>query len=199
MQSMPFVMRKQNTRVHESVCVKGRQKRLFGSITRPIKNVYNSSKKPPCDVINNGAVDRAYEGCRNEEQQLRNTQQRLSLLRGSTNNLRASLTQWQSESQNSKSSLTELQEIQDSVSSINMDFNMVTNHITNIWDAFSVLYTVATYLMNFELLIIPLNAIYEELTKENLLKNLSIRTITNSTLARVKSSLNIVSRFSANR
>jgi len=72
---------------------------------------------------------------------------------------------------------------------INRQLKLVTNHLTNVWDSSTVLYTTIRNLINFELLIIPLNAIYTELEHNHFLIGTSIHTIHQTQLEQAKASL----------
>ncbi|UJR17428.1 hypothetical protein I4U23_004323 [Adineta vaga] len=176
---------------------KRRRKRLIGKIFKPIRKIIDKViEKPICSVVNSGGIDNAKDARHNAEQQLQsaqqqvnNVRQQLSSLQAQKSSLEAALKQLQTQLQELQSALSILNNVQNTTATINYDLKRVIDHISKIWDASSVLYTTIANLINFDLLISPLNEIYTELTKGNVLVNTSVNVISDATLTQVKQSL----------
>ncbi|CAF1296029.1 unnamed protein product [Didymodactylos carnosus] len=105
-------------------------------------------EKPLCSVVNPGGIDRGKDARHNAEQQVQSAQQQvdsvrqqLSSLQGQKSSLDTQLSQLQTQLQELQSALITLREVSNSTATINYELKKIIGHITKIWDASSVKYT----------------------------------------------------------
>ncbi|CAF1579556.1 unnamed protein product [Didymodactylos carnosus] len=151
---------------------------------------------PICSVLNYDGINTAKDARNNAQSQVTSAQQQvdsyrqqLSSIQGQKTDLDTQLSQLQAQLQALQSTLLTLREESNTVATIDYELKRAIGHIKGIWDASAVLFTTIKNLINFDLLISPLNAIYDELTQSNLLMNMPVGIISNSTLIKVKQSV----------
>ncbi|CAF3408283.1 unnamed protein product [Rotaria socialis] len=180
-----------------------RRKRFFRRAWRGIKRAFNALiVRPICSIINAGGIDSAKDARSNAERHLREAQGQLnrvrlqlSSLQSGKSNSEKHLRDFQAQLQELHLNLIILREMYDTSAQINQDLKMVTSHITKVLDASAVLYTTINDLINFDLLIGPLNEVYKALTQEeSLLKNMPVAMVSEEKLALVKQSLDITAK-----
>ncbi|CAF2065181.1 unnamed protein product [Rotaria magnacalcarata] len=179
-----------------------RRKRFFRRLWRGIRRVFNALiVRPICSIVNAGGIKSAQDTRSNAERHLREAhgqlnQVRLQLasLQGGKANSEKYLRDFQAQLQELQLNLVILRTMYATSAQINHDLKKVTSHITNVWDASVVLYTTINDLINFDLLIGPLNEVCKALTQESLLKNMPVAMVSEEKLALVKQSLDITAK-----
>ena len=123
-----------------------------------------------CSVLNSGGIDNAKERRGLAEQSLRDAQQRLSQYQQNLAHHQAQLSAAQAQLQQAVAQLNQLKTQLDEqqakyrvIATLVEQFIRVEVHLKNIFDSSVVLNDAIRQLINFELVITPLNAIYQEM------------------------------------
>ncbi|CAF1271178.1 unnamed protein product [Rotaria sordida] len=145
----------------------------FSKITRPIvRPIENLVKdviiKPVCSVINEGGIDNAknrrgyaYDQLTSAQNQERHSRQVVVETQIMKANLEAQLDQLRSSLANVQAALKTLRSELVVTTNINQELKQVTTQLSNVFIGSSVLQNTIAHLIDFELLINPLNAVYD--------------------------------------
>ncbi|CAF4117340.1 unnamed protein product [Rotaria sordida] len=145
----------------------------FSKITRPIvRPIENIVKdviiKPVCSVINEGGIDNAknrrgyaYDQLTSAQNQERHSRQVVVETQIMKANLEAQLDQLRSSLANVQAALKTLRSELVVTTNINQELKQVTTQLSNVFIGSSVLQNTIAHLIDFELLINPLNAVYD--------------------------------------
>jgi hypothetical protein len=163
------------------VCGLGRRrKRFLGKIAQqlnPVKIFRETVGKPLCSVINAGGIDSAKQRrgmaeqrVRETQQRLYNSQQELASKRAQYDTARAQLSAANTQLSTMKSVLNEQRTKQSLVASWTKKIQDVEVHLNSVLGSSIVLPNETAQLIDFELVIHPLNDIYEEMINNNVME-----------------------------
>ncbi|CAF0729844.1 unnamed protein product [Adineta steineri] len=179
-----------NHAVHEAeeevrqahICGMGRRKRRdledFFSNLNPIKIFREVVGKPLCSVINSGSIDNAKERRALAHQNLHHANERLHTHQQNLNTQRAQYNAAQAQHhaaniqlQSMTSALNEQRAKQSLVASLTKQLKDVEVHLNKVLGSSTVLQDEMSQLIDFDLVIEPLNNIYDEMIKNNIMKS----------------------------
>lgn len=134
--------------------------------------------KLPCSVINHNGINRAKnrrtmagQTLNNEQQRLHNHQQTLNTLRTQLSTAQTQLVAANQALQTAQSMLSNLREKQSIVASLTTKIKNVEEHLNNVLGRSKVLVADTAKLIDFELVIHPLNGIYEEMINNKIMES----------------------------
>lgn len=178
-----------NHAVHEAneavrqarICGMGRRKKRFLGFLKelnPVKIIRNVVGKPLCRVINSGGINSAKDRRALTEHNLRQAQQRLhthqhnlAIQRAQHNTAQAQLNDANIQRQVVTSTLTEQRAKQILITTLTKQFKDVEVHLNNVLGSSAILQDEMIRLIDFELVIEPLNAIYHEMLNNSIMKS----------------------------
>jgi len=163
------------------ICGMGRRKKRFlGSLLRelnPVRIFRNVITKPLCSIFNSGGIDRAKERRQLAEQNLHDANQRLHTHRQNLATQRAQYDTAQAQHnaantqlQTMTSALNDQRAKQSLVTSLTKQFKDVEVHLNNVLGSSAVLQDEMIRLIDFELVIEPLNSIYHQMLKSDVME-----------------------------
>jgi chromosome segregation ATPase len=158
-----------------------RRKRFLGSFLRelnPVRIFRNVIGKPLCSVINSGGIDNAKErraltegNLHQAQQRLHSHQQHLASQRAQYDTALAQHNAANIQLQTITSALNEQRAKQSLVTSLTKQIKDVEVHLSNVLGSSAVLQDEISRLVDFELVIEPLNNIYHEMLKNDIMKS----------------------------
>lgn len=187
------------------LCGRRRRKRGFGKwwrkrIEKPIvKIVRQTVVKPVCSVVNYGGINNAKDRRELAERTLNDARQRLTQHQRDLANQRALHTTAQTQLNEANSQLNSLtiqlheqQAKQVVMTSLIKNFRGVELHLKNVLDSSVVLEDALSQLINFELVVAPLNRIYHEMLTNNVMQSINYEISVEMT-SKIQTNLKILS------
>lgn len=176
------------------LCQGRRRKRGFGKwwrkrVEKPFVNVVRQTiVKPVCSVVNHGGINSAKDRRGLAERTLHDARQRLTQYQQELANQRTQhsaaqirLNQANSQLNTLTTQLREQQANQIVVTTLNKQLKSVEVHLKNVLDSSTILEDAISQLINFELVIAPLNAIYHEMLTNDIMKSINYEISTDMT------------------